>query len=252
VDLDLQVPGDVRVSQAGARMDVGEGNLHVSYRWPTWSASGSLRIRGGTYRLFNNNFTIQEGSLELLDTGTGTEVTVSIDGETFVATADTTSEGLPETVTIQVHVEGQLDELQVTLTSDPPYSPEEIAELLSFRRLTGEGRLQAETQGFLFTTVIERIESDLTEQFPLLGGVAIQPAPTGEGPMRLSVRPVLSSAVTVDYTRELYRDPAWEASLYYRLSRLLYLRAGVEHTRSGATGFDDEYSVDLRFRFEYE
>ena len=50
--------GAVQVSQASSRADAGEGELRLSFHWPYWSASGSLRVLGGTYRLLNNRISI--------------------------------------------------------------------------------------------------------------------------------------------------------------------------------------------------
>ena len=56
----------------------------------------------------------------------------------------------------------------------------------------------------------------------------------------------------VNYSQDLALDPELDLSIHYRLSRVLYLRAGLGRDRRGAGGFDDEYSLDLKCRFEYE
>jgi len=63
---------------------------------------------------------------------------------------------------------------------------------------------------------------------------------------------MISRGITGDYSQELSLDPAWDFSLHYRLSRILYLRAGVANDPERAGPFIDEYSLDLKFRFEYE
>jgi len=256
IDLDVMVPGEVRVRQSNARVEVGEGSVHVAYRWPYWNASGDLGILGGTYRLFNNNFSILEGNVDFRDTGTGPDVTVEILGETYVATADTTSEGLPEQVRIEVLVQGPPDELQITLTSDsdPPYSPEEIAELLAYGRLVGTRALTEETRDVLFNELVHRIEKAVSDQFPITTSVALETGSSGEvwPPRRVSFQQMITPEITGNYTRQVYHGADWELSLHYRLSRLLYLRAGIVYENEAPRGLNEEYNLDLKCRFEYE
>ena len=256
IDFDLSLPGHVRVQQSNAKVDLGEGNLHVTYRAPFWNASGLLRILGGNYRLFSNNFTVREGTVDFRDTGTGPDVTVDIVGVTYAMpdTTGTGSEGIPETVTIEVRVQGAPEELQITLSSDPPYSPEDIAELLSYGRLAGAGNLTAQTQSVLFNEILGRAEGALLEQFPLSTTVALETGATGEvwPPQRVSLQQVITSEITGEYSRQLAEEADWELFLQYRLSRLLYLRAGMTRDPDNDAGETDEYHLDLKCWFEYE
>jgi len=250
VDFDVLAPGNIRVRQSNASAELGDGQLHLSYRWPYWDVSGNVAVLGGTYRLLNNNFAIQEGSIEFRDTGHGPDASVSVDAETYVAPSDTTDTG--GDIRVMVHVEGKPDELQVTLSSDPPHSQEQLVKLLSYGRLPRSAwEAATETPTFLLGTMGGTIESSLAEQFPLFTHVALEHGATAQD-MRLSVRPMISRGITGDYSQELSLDPAWDFSLHYRLSRILYLRAGVANDPERAGPFIDEYSLDLKFRFEYE
>ncbi len=253
IDLDVEAPGSVNVSQVNAKAEVGEGTLHLAYRWPYWNASGSLKVLGGTYRLLNNAFNVRDGSVEFRDTGRGPDLTVDINAETFVAAA-AEPEGPAETVTILVHVYGKPEALAVDLSSLPPLSQEEIVELLSVGRLTRTGRFQAasETQWILLNTMVDRIENTLIQQSPIFSRMAIEPGTSGDEPLRLTLHPVVTSAFLVNYSQDLAVDPARELSVNYRLSRFLYLRAGIARDRQSAGGFNEEYSLDLKCRFEYE
>ncbi len=251
VDLDVTAPGDIRVTQANATAELGEGQLRLSYRWPYWNVSGSVAVLGGTYRLLNNNFTIQDGSVEFRDTGQGPQATVSVSAETYVVTADTTDMSAGD-ILVMVTVEGEPDELQVSLSSEPAYSPEQIVELLSYGRLPRTAwEAASETPTFLLGTMGGAIESSLAEQFPLFSHISLEHGATAQD-MRLSVRPMISPGITGSYSQELSLDPAWDFSLHYRLSRILYLRAGVANDPERTGPFIDEYSLDLKFRFEYE
>lgn len=252
IDLDVAVPGNVRVSQVNASAELGEGQLHLSYRWPLWNLSGSVRVLGGTYRLLNNAFTIKDGSVEFRDTGAGPDLTVSADAETYVAVASEGG-GPAEAVTVTVHVEGKPEAMQVSLSSQPPMSQEDIVELLSVGRLTRTGRFEpgAQTQWILLNTMVDRIENSLLQQSRIFSRVTVAPGTTGEEPLKMTLRPVVTPAFLVNYSQDLSVDPARELSINYRLSRFLFLRAGVARDRQAAGGFNDEYSLDLKCRFEY-
>jgi len=253
VDLDVEARGNVHVSQINAKADLGEGELHLTYRQPHWNASGTLNILGGTYRLLNNTFTIQGGTVEFRDTGLGPDMSVAVEAQTHIAVASE-DEGPVENVTVTVDVHGELEELQIELSSAPPLSEEQIVELLSYGRFTRTGRFEAtaETQRYLLTTMVDRIEASLIAQSPLFSRVGIQPGSTQEDPLRLSWRPIVTPAFLVNYTQDLALDPELDLSFLYRLSRVLFLRAALARDRSGAGGFSDEYSLDLKCRFEYE
>jgi autotransporter translocation and assembly factor TamB len=255
IDLDMETSGNIRVSQVNTRAELGEGELQLVYQWPYWNASGNLEIVGGTYRLLNNVFTIQSGTVEFRDTGRGPDLTLDIDAETAVTVAGT-EDAPSEIVTVEVQVYGKPEALEISLSSTPPLSEEEIVELLSVGRFSATGtRFQAaaeETQWILLNTMVDRIEASLIEQSPLFSRVGIAAGASGEDPLRVTVRPVLTSQVMVNYSQDLTFDPARELSMHYRLQRGLYLRAGIARDRQSSGAFSEEYSLDLRYRFEYE
>jgi hypothetical protein len=253
IDLDVEIPGNIRLSQVNTKADLGEGRLHVTYRWPYWNASGTLDVIGGTYRLLNNVFTITEGTVEFRDTGAGFDVTMDIVAETSVAVASS-EDATSENFTVEVQVQGKPEQLDVSLTSVPTLSEEEIIELLSVGRFSRTGRFEAaaETQWILLNTMVDRIESSLLEQSPLFSRVGIAAGDSGEDPLRVTLRPVVTPEFLVHYSQELALDPARELSMNYRLGRGLYLRAGIARDRESSGAFSEEYSLDLRYRIEYE
>lgn len=253
IDLDVRAPGNVHLSQVNASAELGEGQLHITYRWPYWNLSGSIKLLSGTYRLLNNAFTVTEGTVEFRDTGAGLDLTVNADAETYVAVAGEGSAPAEE-VTVAVHVEGKPEALSVTLSSQPPMSQEDILELLSIGRLTRTGggfEPGAQTQWILLNTMVDRIENNLLQQSQIFSRVTLQPGTTGEEPLKMTLRPIVTPAFLVNYSQDLSVDPARELSVNYRLSRVLYLRAGVARDRQAVGGFNDEYSLDLKCRFEY-
>jgi hypothetical protein len=253
IDLDVEAPGNIRVSQAGARVDLGEGSLQLAYRWPYWNVSGTVRILGGSYRLLGNTFTITEGSLEFFDTGAGADVAVEIEAETCVTVAS--DEGGPsEMVTIEVHVHGKPEALEVDLSSQPPLSEGEIVELLSYGRFTRTGRFEpiAETQWILLNSMVTQLQIGLIDQLPFSWDMEIAAGASTEDPMRVTLRPVVMPGFMLNYSQDIAADPAGELLLDYRLSRMLFLRGGLYRQREGSGGLIDEYGLDLHCRFGYE
>ncbi|MFH1144114.1 MAG: translocation/assembly module TamB domain-containing protein [Candidatus Eisenbacteria bacterium] len=253
VDLDVEASGNILVSQVNTKAELGEGQLHLAYRWPNWNASGSLTVIGGTYRLLNNVFTILDGTVEFRDTGAGPDLTIDVDAETNVTVVGS-DDTAGENVVVTVHVSGKPEELEVTLSSVPPLSEEEIVELLSVGRFSRTGHFEAasETQWILMNTMVDRIESSLLEQSPLFSRVGIATGTSGEEPLRVTLRPIVTPAFLVNYSQDLALDPARELSMNYRLSRGFYLRAGIARDRESPGVFSEEYSLDLRYRIEYE
>jgi hypothetical protein len=149
---------------------------------------------------------------------------------------------------VEVQVQGKPEQLDVSLTSVPTLSEEEIIELLSVGRFSRTGRFEAaaETQWILLNTMVDRIESSLLEQSPLFSRVGIAAGDSGEDPLRVTLRPVVTPEFLVHYSQELALDPARELSMNYRLGRGLYLRAGIARDRESSGAFSEEYSLDLR------
>ena len=254
IDLDVDVPGNIHLSQVNTKADLSEGRLRIVYRWPYWNMSGTLNVIGGTYRLLNNVFTVREGTVEFRDTGAGPDVTMNIAAETSVALAQDDDRGTSETITVEVQLQGKPEELTVSLSSVPPLSEEEIVELLSIGRFSRTGHFEAasETQWIVLNTMVDRIESSLLEQSALFSRVGIAAGQTGEEPLRLTLRPVITPQFLMHYSQELALDPEREVSMNYRLGRGLYLRAGLARDRATSGAFNEEYSLDLRYRIEYE
>ncbi len=260
IDLDLAVPGNVRISQTNAKVDVGNGVLQLAYRQPYWNVSGDLEVLGGTYRLFHNMFAVTGGSVEFLDTGTGPDVVVDVDGETR-ARAAVDEEATEQDFTIAIRVYGKPDDLQTNLTSTPSLSREEILELLVYERY-GIASRDAETQrqylfnkqteGILFNEMIERVERGLAEQIPALSGVVVQAPTSEEDPWKVRLEQMITPGVefTGSYSRQIAEGAnAWEFTVDYRLTRNLLLRVSSTYELEGTQ--EHRNHVDLKFRHEY-
>jgi len=84
--------------------------------------------------------------------------------------------------------------------------------------------------------MVDRIETSLVEQSALFTRVGIASGASGDEPLKLTWRPVVTPAFQVKYSQDLTLDPEVDLSFNYRLSRVLYLRAGVARDRQNAAG----------------
>jgi autotransporter translocation and assembly factor TamB len=247
----VDAPANIMVTQPTTQLMLGNGRLFVSERDNWWNLSGGIDVQGGWYRVFNNQFTVQDGSLEFQDTGAGIEVTVDLQAETQVTEAPSTEGDPVESVTVKVDVTGRADELQVTLSSEPELSREEIIELLSFGRIAsrGSGTVAAseETRDYLISEIVARLENQLSEEIPWLNRVRVAPDMD-----QIIIQPILSPQFSLNYAQELSSAPAQEVTMHYRLSNILYLKAGVLREPIQGGHADEEYNLDLKFRIEYE
>jgi hypothetical protein len=214
--------------------------------------AGSIEVQSGWYRLFNNQFDIRQGTVDFRDSGKGLEVVSDVTAQTEI-TGVLSAEGNPvEVVTVTAHVQGSPEEMEVNWTSDPPMGEEEIIELLSLGRLTaraeGNGGAREETQAFLLSEFIGRLEQTLYQQSPFLRRVDVRQDEEGA---YLVIQPVVSSQFSVNYAQQLSFSPTQEVTLHYRLSDFLFLKAGMLHERVQDGTENEEYNLDLKFRIEY-
>ncbi|MBD3335070.1 MAG: hypothetical protein GF355_06105, partial [Candidatus Eisenbacteria bacterium] len=247
----IDAPGNIVVSQPNAQLRLGNGNLVVSQRDRWWNVAGSIEITGGWYRVFNNQFAVQTGELEFRETGTGIELAVHLSAQTQV-TEVVTAEGEPVgAVTVTAEVDGPPDELQITLSSTPDLSREEIIELLSLgrfaQRAPGAGGATAETRSFLVSEFVARLENQLSAELPWLSRVRLAP-----GMDQIVIQPILNPQFSLNYMQELSTSPTQEVTLHYRLSNIIYLKTGLVRERLGESSASEEYNLDLKFRIEYE
>jgi len=66
------------------------------------------------------------------------------------------------------------------------------------------------------------------------------------------IQPILKPQFGLNYAQGLTSSAAQEVTMYYRLSNILYLKAGVLRESIQGGYSDEEYNLDLRFRIEYE
>ena len=118
--LNVDVDRDVRLQ--GGPIDVGgTGKLHVGGTLATPNAAGELTSVGGGTLTFFRVFRIADGSLVTFNPSDGVIPTLDVNATTTVPNPRTD---------VALHVTGRATELDVALSSQPPYSREQILGLL--------------------------------------------------------------------------------------------------------------------------
>ena len=254
IEIQVDAPGNFRVNQPYAAVDLGEGALTVSYRWPWWSLWGTVEVLGGRYRIFNRSLRITSGTVTFHETGKGPDPEFDIQAETEIP-----GSGDEPPVQVELHVTGHpaRKELQVDLSSPDPrgYSSDQLVELLSVGQLSNPelGTFSASdpTRQAISSELIEQIEQNLVRQLPWIDRVQLEGEFGGQDPMRINFRPIVQPQWSVVYAQELGASPDREVSLRYRLSNLLFLNAAVDREKGENNLMRDTYSLDLKLRIEY-
>ncbi len=253
-EIDVNAPGNLRMSTAIASVDLGEGqDIHVSFQDPVINVSGRIQVLGGRYRVFNNVFTITSGTVEFRDTGRLPEPILDVNAETRVNDRTIPGEAAQE-VLVKIHATGPVLALNIEFSSEPSRSQSEIVELLSLGRLNdptvGSFGAKDPSRQYLFTEVVSQIESQLANRIAGLESFQLLPGNTPGEAWKVSVRRTLLPQVSVAYSRELTGTANQEVNVRYNLRGQFYLNADVERLMNQGTP-TDRYSLDLRMRFEY-
>jgi autotransporter translocation and assembly factor TamB len=255
-EIDVHAPGNLRLQTTIASVDLGEGDLHVSFVDPAFNVSGGITVLGGRYRVFNNVFNVTGGTVEFRDLGRLPEPILDINAETQVI-----EPGEPPTkVTITINVTGPLTKLDLAFSSAPSRTEDEIISLLSLGRFQnqqtgtiGAGTVASPGGQYIFTELVSQIESQITQLVSPLQNVTIQPGVAPNEPWKLNVRQNVLPQISLGYSRDLVlaQSATQDLSLRYNLSGVFYLNADVQRGLTAGT-LSDRYSLDLKLRFEYK
>ena len=256
IDLDVVAPGNFRVNQPQASVDLGEGELHISFRWPCWNLGGTIQVLSGRYRIFNRSLNITSGSVEFQDTGQGPNPYLDIQAATEMAGQN---EEPPVSVVVAVKGYPAKQDLTVTLSSPdhPEYTEAQLIELLSVGQFAsgsfgsagsfGSFTRTDPTRQALSSQLMGQVERQLVGQLPWIDRVQLDGQLGGTSPMRINLQPIVQPQWSLIYSQDLAASPDREVAVRYRLSNLLFLNAAADR-RSNE---QDTYSLDLKLRFEY-
>lgn len=151
-NLDVKVTVDKSMSFRGAGIDIPVfGQLHVTGKLNDVSVRGRIDANKGEVSLFGTSFMLEEGAAEFYDL-VGYMPRVRLRATTRVGGA-----------TVLLHVSGRADDLQISFTSDPPMTTEEILALLSWPGAISRV-LQGEVEEVIQDQIIDYVDSQIQQR----------------------------------------------------------------------------------------
>lgn len=248
-DVQIEVPNNLWLKNINAEIELG-GSLTARKDLSGLILLGTLRILRGKYYVFDNEFRIVSGSLEFKDVG-------RIDPELNIE-AETSASGRK----IFLSLSGKLSEPAIRLSCDDAnLNQTDILRLLTLGKYvdasTGEttnGGFMPGVTGSVGNYFLRQIERRLAREVKWVDSIELGGSLEGGASLselRWGLGKYITPALYFRYSQGLVRTSERDVSIEYRLSELLFLRGGVV-SRDRLAGRDrDEYSLDLRLKYEY-
>jgi hypothetical protein len=260
-DLQLHAPKNVWVRNPEVTVEMG-GDLILKRDRTGLYLRGDLAVLRGSYTLYNNKFSITDGSFDFA-TATTLRPGISLDAYTpHGRTGDVENK-------IFLSLSWPADEAEPKITlsySEAGYSEADIWAMLGGQVVAGAGAggggawNAGETATSLASGYLERI---LNAQMSNMT-VAVEPSPAGqsgsagdqESAVTIAVGRYLSNDLYLNYRQGLRITSTRQIDIEYRLSNVLLLRSEIiQRSQKGLPGNSrqatDEINFDLKFHWEY-
>ena len=248
-DVEVEVPNNLWLKNIDAEIELA-GSLTARKDVSGLILLGSLTILRGKYYVFDNEFTISSGTLEFKDVG-------QINPEMNIQ-AETRASGRR----VFLLLTGKLSEPNIALSSeDANLSQTDILRLLTVGKYaaaepgqTGEGGLVPGVTGSVGNYFLRQIERRIAKELKWVDSIELGSSMEGAASLselRWGLGKYITPELYLRYSQGLTRTSGRDVSVEYSLSNLLFLRGGVV-SRDRFTGRErDEYSLDLRLKYEY-
>jgi autotransporter translocation and assembly factor TamB len=248
-DVEVEVPNNLWLKNINAEIELA-GSLTARKDVSGLILLGSLTILRGKYYVFDNEFTISSGTLEFKDVG-------QINPEMNIQ-AETRASGRR----VFLVLTGKLSEPNIALSSeDTNLSQTDILRLLTVGKYaaaepgqTGEAGLVPGVTGSVGNYFLRQIERRIARELKWVDSIELGSSLEGAGSLsevRWGLGKYITPELYLRYSQGLTRTSGRDVSVEYSLSNLLFLRGGVV-SRDRFTGRErDEYSLDLRLKYEY-
>lgn len=254
----LREPGPRKEGGAVLKIDINfkaDRNLIFENNVGTGEFKGEIRLKGDTSRL---------GVVGLVELITGKvsykehefNITSGIiefpDSKKIEPVFDFTAEGKIRDYTIQILVQGNINDLKVTMTSSPSLSELDIASLISFGLTVEE--LQKRGGGAPIYGAVSILSREVEDRFKdYIGFDRFHIDPyyskvTGTSEPKLTVGKNLSDDILLIYSRGLSGTGEQEAQMEYKLYRNFSLLGGWSSFGASSQG---DMGADMKFRFEF-
>jgi autotransporter translocation and assembly factor TamB len=248
-DVELEVPNNLWLKSINAEIELA-GSLTARKDIGGMILLGSLRILRGKYYIFDNEFRIVSGNLEFKDVG-------RIDPELSIE-AETNASGRR----IFLSLSGKLSEPNIRFTcEDENLTQAEVLRLLTLGKYvdatpgqTTEGGFMPGVTGSVGNYFLRQIERRVARELKWVDSIELGGSLEGGSSLnelRWGLGKYVTPELYLRYSQGLVKTSERDVSIEYRLSELLFLRGGVI-SKDRLTGKDrDEYTLDLRLKYEY-
>jgi translocation and assembly module TamB len=281
-DVRSRVPLRIRNNLVEASLEIDPRGIHVSGTNQRIGLRGELTGRpGGRFRVFANDFEIQKASIRFddptrivphLDITAVTEYrrysslsagqsTANTQGSAAVTSGGLSSGGAAGSKwRITLHAYGDVDSVQVDMTSDPPLSREDIFFLLTIGLTRAEvDQVQAgsvyASAAFEAIGTVSGVDRAVKQAIPVIDdfrpGTAYSPR-TGRVEPNITVGRRLTDNVRARLTSGLAEDPQLRSSIEWRLNRSLTVEPSYDRINTASSSNVGNFGVDFRWRLEFD
>ncbi|HPR56412.1 MAG TPA: translocation/assembly module TamB domain-containing protein [Deltaproteobacteria bacterium] len=239
LDVSIKRRGDVKVENNIATLDINP-DLKITGTLANPVLNGRIAVTEGVVTFQNNDFTVSKGVIDFLDPYR-TRANVDIEASTQVRTWD-----------ITLSLEGELDNLQLTLSSVPAEEPADILSLLivgktSLELSQAQSSVAVSPSGMMAELLTSTYGSDIKKATTLdileLKASDFATSTGGES-MTLTVGKELSRRMTVKYEMETRNtETIQKAIAEYKILENLLL--------NGYQSSDGTFGADMLYRYEF-
>lgn len=271
-----KVPLRIRNNLVEAALRIDSGSLMVTGTNQLFGLRGALKVvQGGRFHILANDFDVKQGEIRF-DDSTRIAPNVDILAVTeYRRYTDTTtaaaagagagpegirSQGAGNIWRISLHAYGDIDDLHLDMTSDPPLSHEDIVLLLTIG-MTGAEVAQVQAGSLGTSAALEALatasgaDRAVKSAIPLVDDFRFGSAyssKTGRTEPQVIVGKHLADAVRATVATSVGEDQELRATVELRLSQRLGVLGSYDNINDVSSSTVGNVGVDLRWHIEFE
>jgi len=271
-----RVPLILRNNVVEASLKIDSGAVMVTGTNQLFGLRGDLKVvPGGRFHILANDFDVKQGEIRFDD---ATRIMPNVDvlavteyrryTDTTTAAAagagagpeGIASQGAGNVWRISLHAYGDVDDLRLDMTSDPPLSHEDIVLLLTIG-MTGAEVAQVQAGSLGTSVALEALatasgaDRAVKNAIPVIDDFRFGSAyssKTGRTEPQVIVGKHLADAVRAQVATSVGEDQELRASVELRLSQRLGLLGSYDNINDVASSTVGNIGVDLRWHIEFE
>jgi translocation and assembly module TamB len=271
-----RVPLRIRNNLVEASLKIDSGALMVTGTNQLFGLRGALKVQpGGRFHILANDFDVKQGDIRFDDS---TRIAPNVDilavteyrryTDTTTAAAagagagpgGIASQGAGNIWRISLHAYGDIDDLHLDMTSDPPLSHEDIVLLLTIG-MTGAEVAQVQAGSLGTSAALEALatasgaDRAVKNAIPLIDDFRFGSAyssKTGRTEPQVIVGKHLADAVRATVATSVGEDQELRATVELRLSQHLGVLASYDNINDVSSSTVGNVGADLRWHIEFE